>query len=304
MARTRLRKAQQNVIMLILLLLGVGILVYPDIADWWHANRHEQLHQNYNEMVAIMRAEEIEYELNRARIFNEGLTGIHVIDPFVPGSGSVMSAEYYSILNFVDGVMGHIEIPQIGVTLPIFHGTSDEVLGRGAGHMENTPFPIGGYGNHSIITAHTGMINMRLFTDLYRLDYGSEFFIRVLDHTTRYVVDRISTVYPDEIESLVSYDDRDLVTLVTCTPYGVNTQRLLVRGTRVEYIPGGAEEIENVVSPLNLRLVIVIGFSALFIIILWIYRGKKKEVADEKKLDAQIEQEYEELQRRKGYADD
>ena len=298
----KLKRTHQNIIMIILLLLGVGILVYPDIANWWHANRHEAMNQAYNAEVERMRREEIEYELDRARVFNEGLTGIHVIDPFIPGSGSVMSDEYYSILNFTDGMMGRIEIPKIDVNLPIFHGTSDRVLARGAGHMENTPFPIGGYGNHSIITAHTGMINMRLFTYLDRLDYGDEFFVQVLDHRVRYVVDRITEVLPDEIETLVSYDDRDLITLVTCTPYGINTYRLLVRGTRVEYIPGGAGTIPSEVSPLNLRLIIVIGFSILFALIIWSYGRKKKELVEAKKFDEQIEREYEELQRGGGHA--
>ena len=302
MARTKLKKLQQNLIMITLLLLGVGILVYPDIANWWHANQQEGMIQEHNEMAAAMEAEAIEYELNRAQVFNDGLSGIHVIDPFVPGSGSVMSAEYYSILNFHRGIMGRIEIPSIGVDLPIFHGTSDEVLARGAGHMENTPFPIGGYGNHSIITAHTGLVNMRLFTYLDRLDYGAEFFIQVLDHRIAYEVDRITRVYPHEIETLVSYPDRDLVTLVTCTPYGVNTHRLLVRGTRIEYIPGMGDDIENMVAPINLRLTIVIGFSALFILIIWFYWQKKQEIKRSREFDKAIEREYEEIQRRKDHA--
>ena len=195
----KLNRKMQNLLMIILLIFGVGILVYPDIADWYNANRHIAMHQEYNEMVANMAFEELEYELNRARIFNDNLTGIHVQDPFVPGSGSVRSAEYYSILNF-NGVIGRIEIPMIGVNLPILHGTSDSVLARGAGHMENTPFPIGGYGNHSIITAHTGMLNMRLFTDLYRLSYGDQFFVQVLDNRVAYEVDFIVEVLPHELK--------------------------------------------------------------------------------------------------------
>lgn len=276
--RFKLSRKFQNLLMLLLLVLGIGILVYPDIANWYNRNQHDAMHQEHNANVAIMAAEEIEYQLNRARIFNDNLTGIHVQDPFVPGSGSVRSAEYYSILNF-NGLMGRIEIPKIEVSLPIFHGTGDDVLARGAGHMENTPFPIGGYGNHAIITAHTGMVNMRLFTDLYRLTYGDRFFVQVLDKRIAYEVDFIIEVYPHEIEVLVSYEDRDLITLVTCTPYAINTHRLLVRGTRIDYEPGMADEIESVIEPLNLRLVIVMGFTLLFILIILFYRRKSKKAA-------------------------
>jgi len=271
----RKRRILQNILMIILLFFGVGILVYPDIANWWYNNRHIAMLQEYDEMVANMREEEIEYELDRARVFNEGLSGIHIEDPFVPKSGAVISAEYYSILNF-DGIMGRIEIPAIDVSLPIYHGTSDEVLNRGAGHMENTPFPIGGYGNHSIITAHTGLVNMRLFTDLITLTYGELFFVDVLNQRIAYKVDRVNVVLPHEIEVLVSYEDQDLITLVTCTPYAVNSHRLLVRGTRIEYTPDMADEIVAEM-PLNIRLMIVIGFSILFILIILFFRKKKRK---------------------------
>jgi len=296
MARRKLKKAQQNIIMLLLLLLGVGTLVYPDVANWLNENREQRLIQEYNEMLALMREEEIENELHRARVFNDGLSGIHVVDPFVPGSGSVRSAEYYSILNF-DSIMGTIRIPSIRVNLPIRHGTSDEVLAIGAGHMENTPFPIGGYGNHAIITAHTGMINMTLFNDLHRLEIGEYFFVDVLGQTVVYQVDQRNTVFPHEIEVLVSYEDRDLITLVTCTPYGINSHRLLVRGTRVEYIPGMEYDITVVVTPINVRLMIVIGFSVLFASIIWFYWKKKQEITNNIKFEKEFDQVYADWQK-------
>ena len=286
--RGQLSRRRQNLLMVILVVLGVAILIYPDIAHWYHSNQLVALQQEYNEMVAIMAAEEIEHELNRARIFNDNLTGIHVQDPFVPGSGSVRSREYYEILNF-DGIMGRIEIPMIEVNLPIAHGTSDRVLARGAGHMENTPFPIGGIGNHAIITAHTGMLNMRLFTYLYRLDYGDLFFVEVLGERIAYEVDFIITVYPHEIEVLVSYDDRDLITLVTCTPYGVNSHRLLVRGSRIPYEPGMAEEIVSVIEPLNIRVIIIISFGILFLLIILFYRIKQQRTQKRAQLKKRLQ---------------
>jgi len=290
----KLSRRMQNAIMVILLILGVGVLIFPDISNWYHSNQLEAMRQEYNEMVAIMAAAEIEYELERARVFNAGLTGIHIQDPFVPGSGSVRSAEYYSILNF-DRIMGRVEIPSIDVNIPIRHGTSDDVLARGAGHMENTPFPIGGYGNHAIITAHTGLVRMRLFTRLVELEIGDYFFVEVLGQRLAYQVDFITEVLPDEIDVLVTYEDRDLITLVTCTPYGVNTHRWLVRGERVEYIPGMAEEIVDTSTPLNTRVWIIIGFSIIFALIILFYQQKNKRIAQIKAFDHQIEKEYENL---------
>lgn len=298
MAKFKLNRKFQNLLMVILLILGVGILIYPDIADWWHSNQHASLLQEYDANVALMEAETIAHELERAQIFNDGLSGIHIEDPFVPGSGSVMSHEYYSILNF-DGVMGRIEIPEIGVSLPIFHGTSDQVLERGVGHMENTPFPIGGYGNHAILTGHTGMVNMRLFTDLYRLRLGeSKFFVQVLDHRIAYQVDSIDIVLPHEIEILYSDPNRDWITLVTCTPYGVNSHRLLVRGHRIEYIEGMGDEIPDVTTPISVRVMIVIGFSFVFILIIWFYSRKKNKITQDRRFNKQIEQEYEALHKK------
>jgi len=294
--KIKISRRMQNILMIILLILGVGVLIYPDIADWYHSNQHESIRQEYNGMVAIMAQEEIDFELERARAFNEGLTGIHIQDPFVPGSGSIRSAEYYSILNF-NGIMGHIEIPSIGVNLPIRHGTTDATLARGAGHMENTPYPIGGYGNHSIITAHAGLVSMRLFTDIVLLGEGDLFFVQVLNQRIAYEVDFVIDVYPHEIDILVSYEDRDLVTLVTCYPYGVNTHRRLVRGTRIEYEPGMAEVIEYELTPLNIRVWIIIGFSILFALIVIFYQRRNKRIAADKAFDQQVEKEYEILRR-------
>ena len=290
----KLGKIGQNIIMVLLLILGVGVLIYPDIANWYHSNREAAVRQDYNEMVALLQQEEIQHELNRARIFNDGLTGIHIQDPFVPGSGSVRSPEYYSILNF-NGIMGRIEIPRIDVDLPIRHGTSDAVLARGAGHMENTPFPVGGLGNHSVITAHTGLVRMRLFTRLIELVEGDYFFIEVLGERLAYRVDFIIEVYPHEIDVLISRDDMDWVTLVTCTPYGINTYRLLVRGERVPYVEGMAEEIVDESTPLNVRVWIIIGFAVLFSIILIFYQRRNKDRKFVRNFSKMLDKEYEEL---------
>jgi sortase A len=261
--RKRLTRKQKTLLMLVFFVLGFTILIYPDIAMRIQANRHHAIIQEYSDEIAAMEAEVIAYELERARIHNASLGGIQAVDPFAPGSGAVIFMEYYSILNIND-VMGRIEIPIINVNLPIFHGTSSAVLERGVGHINHPPFPIGGYGNHSLLSAHTGMVTARMFTDLNRLEIGDIFIVTVLDNRIAFQVDRIDTVLPHEIELLVSYDNRDLMTLITCTPYGVNTYRLLVRGERIPYIPAMADDIVDITTPINLRMIIIILFTIAF----------------------------------------
>ena len=137
--------------------------------------------------------------------------------------------------------MGYIEIPKISIRLPIYHGTSEEVLQKGVGHIESTALPIGGEFSHTILTGHRGLPSAKLFTDLDQLGIGDRFYIHVLDQILAYEVDEINTVLPNELQKLQPIKERDLVTLITCTPYGVNTHRLLVRGTRVPYVPGEDE---------------------------------------------------------------
>ena len=153
--------------------------------------------------------------------------------------------------------MGYIEIPKINVRLPIYHGTSEEVLQEGVGHIESTALPIGGEFTHAILTGHRGLPRAKLFTDLDQLEIGDRFYLYILDEILAYEVDEIHTVLPDELQQLQTVEDRDLVTLITCTPYGVNTHRLLVRGTRIPYSPEEAEEYRQSVG-----LVSVFGVEA------------------------------------------
>ena len=292
----RLTRKQQNMIMIPLLVIGFLLLIYPDISNWYHRIQHDFFLQEYSDEVARMAEAELEYELGRAIAHNLALGGIDAVDPFAPGSGSVLSMEYYNILN-LRSTMGRIEIPAINVNLPIFHGTSDEVLYRGVGHIEHTPFPVGGIGNHSILSAHTGLVHARMFNDLNLLDIDDIFIITILNNRIAYKVDQIDIVLPHQIEVLVNYDDRDLVTLVTCTPYGINSHRLLVRGTRTDYIPDMADDIASIVSPINIRLLIIIGFFIFFVLMIILYRRKQDKMRD-KMRDKIIEKEYQDWERK------
>jgi len=304
-----LSQKMQNLLLTLLVIIGAGVLIYPDVSHWYQSQRHHAILQTYSEDMEQLEAQAIAYELGRALEHNNALGGIEAVDPFAPGSGAVLSMEYYNILNF-DGMMGRLEIPRINVMLPIFHGTSDDVLDRGVGHLEHTPFPIGGYGNHSILSAHTGLSTHRMFNDLPLLEKGDIFIVTILNNRIAYEVDDINIVLPHEIGILYSDENHDWITLVTCTPYGINTYRYLVRGTRIPYIENMADEIENVVPFINMRMLIIIGFSILFIVTNIIIAAKKdekdkrnkkdeKDRKEEQELDRELEREYEELYKNK-----
>ena len=295
-----MKKRIRFIIMIILLAIGVGVLLYPDIMDWYESRRHVAFIQEYNEFIDLMDAEEIAYELERARVFNEGITDISVNDPWGEGANDISGTSlYYSLLNFTgNGIMGRIEIPRIEVDLPVFHGSTSAVLDRGVGHMPHSSLPIGGYGNHSILTAHTGLVNSRLFTDLIELTYEDIFIVTVATKRIAFAVDRIDIVLPHEIDILQSYEDRDLITLVTCTPYGVNSHRLLVRGTRIPYYEGIIDDIEAIDRELNIRHLAVIGmlaFVALVSFLRWLKRKRRKSQKGKSDMNSKHEREYAEI---------
>lgn len=184
--------------------------------------------------------------LEKAREYNEKLASSHVVltDPFSgETNGGISEKEYYQLLNLDNtGVMCSLEIPSIDVDLPVYHGTSNSVLEKGVGHLEGTSLPVGGKDTHAVFTGHTGLNKAKLFTDLTELQKGDQFYIRVLDKILAYEVCRIDVVLPEDTSKLSVVDGQDLVTLVTCTPYGQNTHRLLVRGKRTKYSPKAYEK--------------------------------------------------------------
>ena len=224
------------IISIIFIILGVGIFLYPSISNYLAEKNHIDIIRNYDNLIVKINEEKINEEKEKARIYNENLSGDPVHDPFVIGSGYALPENYKEVLNVSDdGVMGYVEIPKISVYLPIYHGTSDEVLEKGVGHIQNTSVPIGGNSTHSILTGHTGLPNAELFTRLDELGIGDIFYIHVLDDVLTYKVFETKVILPDKIDELRILNGKDYVTLVTCTPYGVNSHRLLVKAERVEY---------------------------------------------------------------------
>ena len=219
--------------LILIFITGLGILLYPTISNLLMNIFQTTAIQQYNYTVEQMQQDKIEEILSEARVYNEQFKNTIVVDPFSQEAESSVNSEYNEILN-IDGTMGYIEIPKIDVNLPIFHGTSEAVLKKGVGHIETTPLPIGGEGNHSVLSAHRGLPSAKLFTDLDKLEIGDVFMIKMLTETLVYKINQIKVVEPTDTQYLQAEEGEDYITLITCTPYAINTHRMLVRGTRMD----------------------------------------------------------------------
>lgn len=225
------------------LLLGVSALAYPAASNYLIEKNGTYIIDEYEAQVEGKDPEELEKEWDEAVRYNQTLSGSPAHDPFLEGSGMAMQDNYYEVLD-MNGTMAYVEIPRISVHLPVYHGTSDEVLHRGVGHLEGSSLPVGGEDTHTVLTGHTGLSNAKLFTDLRELEEGDLFYIHVLDQVLAYRVDQVKVVEPEETGDLKRVMGKDYATLLTCTPYGINSHRLLVRGERTEYDPEEKEAIE------------------------------------------------------------
>lgn len=229
--RKKKKRSLMDAIIALVLLVGVGLLLYPTVSNKWNEMHQTKAIADYTHAVENLQETDYEAILAEAAAYNEALKSNP--DRFSPTEEE--DAYYNTLLNVQgNGVMGYIEIPSIKVKMPIYHGTDEAVLQVAAGHLEGTSLPIGGLGTHSAISGHRGLTSATLFTHLDKLKEGDEFFVYVLNETMRYRVTEINTVLPDEVDLLVLDDERDLCTLITCTPYGVNSHRLLVQGERVD----------------------------------------------------------------------
>lgn len=269
----------------LIFVLGLGLLLYPTVSNFWNEKRSEKLINDYIANVSEAKGEDYSAEFKEAEEYNKTLEGKGIPDAF-----AFISEEedetYMSLLSqSSNGVMGFIKIPKINVSLPIYHTTEKSVLEKGVGHLQGSALPVGGRGTHCVLSAHRGLPSAALFTDLDLLSEGDRFFIYVLDRALAYEVDQILEVEPDETESLDVSGDGDLVTLVTCTPYGVNSHRLLVRGHRVEYTESDvAEAKKNAVGSLytnyTLWLTVSAAFTVVFVVSMILFIKKRKPVED------------------------
>lgn len=285
-----MKKKAGNLVIGIIFLAGLSLLLYPFVANQWNNYRQKQLISGYEQAVSEKEAAEgIDYDAERkkAEDYNEALLPCVLPDSFALAESSGVDPVYMNTLNIAgDEMMGSVEIPKINIKIPIYHTTEEDVLNKGAGHLEGSSLPVGGANTHAVISAHRGLPSASLFTDLDQMKVGDHFLLHVLDETLCYEVDKISVVKPEDTSALAVEDGQDLVTLLTCTPYGVNTERLLVRGHRVPYVEEEVKEEKTVLSGSSLHtnylLWVFVGLSvtALFIFVLYLKETKLKRRAN------------------------
>lgn len=285
-----------NILFGLIFLIGFGILIYPTVSNLWNNYRQSKLITSYEQVVKEMKAEDFSEEWVKAESFNAKLQKNNIyVDAFGAEETDMKDTEYWQVLNVGnDGVMGYLSIPKINVKLTIYHGTEEAALQTGVGHLNGSKLPIGGESTHSVLAAHRGLPSAKLFTDIDQLKRGDMFYIYVLDQVFAYQVDQIRDMVDKDdsaaLESALSIEEgKDYVTLFTCTPYGVNSHRLLVRGTRVPY--EGEEQVEAVVPESMLKSLqekslfkLMVGLSC-GLVVLWIikfvirlcYRRRRKK---------------------------
>ena len=268
-----------------MMIAGLSLLVYPLVANTWNNHVQATLVTNYTESVdtAIQEGKlDVTSEFERAEVYNDELLPSILPDSFAEAEANGADANYMSILNANgDGIMGYIQIPSINVKLPIFHTTNEDVLQTGVGHLEGSSLPVGGENTHSVLSAHRGLPSATLFTDLDQVKIGDDFFLIIMGEYIAYEVDQIEVTEPDDTSLLQVEEGQDLCTLITCTPYGVNTQRLMVRGHRVAYTPELLADAETptfgaVSLHTNYLLWVIVGLAIVALFIMMLYTIDKK----------------------------
>lgn len=261
-------------ILILITLIALGFLLYPSFSNYINNKFAVSTISDYTEKINNVKDEEVDDLIKNINKYNYDLFN---------GTAENQLPEY---LNIHEGdVLGYIEIPSINIKLPIYYGTSVDILKKGVGVLEGTSLPVGGENTHSVLSAHTGLANQKLFTDIDKLKDGDVFYLHILKKDLAYKVNQIKVIHPDEIDELKISDDKDYVTLLTCYPYGINTERLLVRGERTDLSPSNVEQVQKEISTFNhsnenLILIVIILISVLIIIFLLFlimkFKGKNK----------------------------
>ena len=272
-----MKKHLSTIILILIFLVGLCLVLYPTVADYWNSLHQSRAIATYAEEVAHIDTDKYTALWQDAIAYNQNLRkrdNIFLLS-------DTQKTQYGELLNIGgNGVMGYIEIPAIGVSLPIYHGTDEAVLQIAIGHLEWTSLPVGGESSHCVVSGHRGLPSAKLFTNLDQLQVGDTFLFRILDETLTYEVDQIKIVLPNETDDLLIQDGKDLCTLVTCTPYGVNSHRMLVRGHRVENaeiaktirVTADAMQIE----PLIVAPLVAIPMLLILLLMVLFGGGKKK----------------------------
>lgn len=264
-----------TILLVAIFFVGLCVLLYPTVSDFWNEKRQSRAIINYDDLIVDLTDEDYSAYFSKADSYNQKIGKMSF--PFL--NHKDIADEYHSTMDVNgDGMMGYITIEKIKVQLPIYHGTSDKVLNSAVGHVEGSSLPVGGKSTHSVLSAHRGLPSAKLFTNLDKVEVGDIFTIRILDRTITYQVDRILIVLPQETDNLNIVPGEDYCTLVTCTPYGINTHRMLVRGTRIENIK--SDPVVNVITeayqidPLIVTPAVAAPMLGLLLVILIVKSGR------------------------------
>lgn len=282
------RNVISTAILVVLLLVGLSVMLYPTVSDWWNSRVQTRAIATYNQFVEQMDTGDKERLLMEAHSYNATLS--HLTAPFTNWEDA---GNYDKILDISGtGIMGYISIPKIQVELPIYHGTSAEVLNVAVGHLQGSSFPVGGENTHAVISAHRGLPSAKLFSDLDQLVEGDTFTVTILDEVLTYEVEKIFIVKPDELDKLAIIPGGDYVTLMTCTPYGVNSHRLLVRAHRVDTVY--PHNVKVAADAVQLDSMSVVPFIAapLFVglLVFWIVSSRRQKTRSRRELLAKLKE--------------
>ena len=277
-----MRSKKSTIILLVSFFIGLSVLLYPSISSYWNSKTQSEAIVDYESMLSQYKPEDYTAIFAEADAYNKQLAQLN--EPFVEHN---RLPDYNSILNVGGtGMMGYITVPKISQELPVYHGTSDGVLSVAVGHLQGTSLPVGGENTHCVVSAHRGLPTAVLFTHLDRMEIGDIFYFTILDRTITYEVDQIRIVEPDDTSLIQIKDGKDYCTLLTCTPYGINTQRLLVRGHQIDasqtrnlYVANEAYRIEPlVVMP-------IVALPIIFVLLIYVmFAPVKKESLEEESL--------------------
>lgn len=282
------RNVISTAILVVLLLVGLSVMLYPTVSDWWNSRVQTRAIATYNQSVEQMDTGDKERLLMEAHSYNATLS--HLTAPFTNWEDA---GNYDKVLDISGtGIMGYISIPKIQVELPIYHGTSAEVLNVAVGHLQGSSFPVGGENTHAVISAHRGLPSAKLFSDLDQLVEGDTFTVTILDEVLTYEVEKIFIVKPDELDKLAIIPGGDYVTLMTCTPYGVNSHRLLVRAHRVDTVY--PHNVKVAADAVQLDSMSVVPFIAapLFVglLVFWIVSSRRRKTCSRRELLAKLKE--------------
>lgn len=271
---TWIKKNFVTLLLFLIALIGAGLIAYPSFADWWNSFHQSRAVASYAQAVADMNREEYDEIIKAAEDYNKELakTGI------IWNLDEEQEKKYTSLLNVNEtGIMGYIDIPKIKILLPVYHGVDEAVLQVAIGHLSGTSLPVGGKSSHCVVSGHRGLPSAKLFTDIDKLVEGDTWTINVLDRTLTYEVDQIRVVEPTDLSDLQIEKGKDYCTLVTCTPYGINTHRLLVRGHRIENAQGEANVVADALQlePIYIAPFIAAPMIAVLLIIMFISTSRK-----------------------------